>query len=170
MPPAATAGGEADYLNCPFSKAEYEAFYEALSTAERAPLHDFDADGNLTVYEGCMPIEVMAGRGPDTMRFGPLRPVGLTDPRTGHRPWANVQLRSENRQNTMYNLVGFQTNLKFGEQKRVFSLIPGLEHAELVALRCDAPQHLFEQPQAHGRKSGAEGPPQRVVCRADHRF
>ena len=124
--------GEADYLNCPFSKAEYESFYEALSTAERAPLHDFDADGNLTVYEGCMPIEVMAGRGPDTMRFGPLRPVGLTDPRTGHRPWANVQLRSENRQNTMYNLVGFQTNLKFGEQKRVFSLIPGLEHAEFV--------------------------------------
>ena len=124
--------GEADYLNCPFSKAEYEAFYEALSTAERAPLHDFDADGNLTVYEGCMPIEVMAGRGPDTMRFGSLRPVGLTDPRTGHRPWANVQLRSENRQNTMYNLVGFQTNLKFGEQKRVFSLIPGLEHAEFV--------------------------------------
>ena len=124
--------GEADYLNCPFNKAEYEAFYEALSTAERAPLHDFDADGNLTVYEGCMPIEVMAGRGPDTMRFGPLRPVGLTDPRTGHRPWANVQLRSENRQNTMYNLVGFQTNLKFGEQKRMFSLIPGLEHAEFV--------------------------------------
>ena len=124
--------GEADFLNCPFKKAEYEAFYEALSTAERAPLHDFDADGNLTVYEGCMPIEVMAGRGPDTMRFGPLRPVGLTDPRTGHRPWANVQLRSENRQNTMYNLVGFQTNLKFGEQKRVFSLIPGLEHAEFV--------------------------------------
>ena len=124
--------GEADYLNCPFNKAEYEAFYETLSTAERAPLHDFDADGNLTVYEGCMPIEVMAGRGPDTMRFGPLRPVGLTDPRTGHRPWANVQLRSENRQNTMYNLVGFQTNLKFGEQKRVFSLIPGLEHAEFV--------------------------------------
>ena len=124
--------GEADYLNCPFNKAEYEAFYEALSTAERAPLHDFDADGNLTVYEGCMPIEVMAGRGPDTMRFGPLRPVGLTDPRTGHRPWANVQLRSENRQNTRYNLVGFQTNLKFGEQKRVFSLIPGLEHAEFV--------------------------------------
>ena len=124
--------GEADYLNCPFNKAEYEAFYEALSTAERAPLHDFDADGNLTVYEGCMPIEVMAGRGPDTMRFGPLRPVGLTNPRTGHRPWANVQLRSENRQNTMYNLVGFQTNLKFGEQKRVFSLIPGLEHAEFV--------------------------------------
>ena len=124
--------GDADYLNCPFNKAEYEAFHAALSAAERAPLHDFDADGDLTVYEGCMPIEVMAGRGADTMRFGPLRPVGLTDPRTGHRPWANVQLRSENRENTLYNLVGFQTNLKFGEQKRVFSMIPGLENAEFV--------------------------------------
>ena len=121
--------GEADYLNCPFNKEEYEAFHAALVGAERAELHEVD---KLTVYEGCMPIEVMAGRGADTMRFGPLRPVGLTDPRTGHRPWANVQLRSENRQNTMYNLVGFQTNLKFGEQKRVFSLIPGLEHAEFV--------------------------------------
>jgi len=122
--------GEADYLNCPFNKAEYEAFYAALSTAERAPLHDFD--GALTVYEGCMPIEVMAGRGADTMRYGPLRPVGLRDPRTGHRPWANVQLRAENRERTLYNLVGFQTNLKWGEQKRVFSMIPGLEHAEFV--------------------------------------
>ncbi|MGN0983501.1 MAG: methylenetetrahydrofolate--tRNA-(uracil(54)-C(5))-methyltransferase (FADH(2)-oxidizing) TrmFO [Gemmiger sp.] len=122
--------GEADYLNCPFSKAEYEAFYEALTGAERAPLHAFD--GHLTVYEGCMPIEVMAGRGADTMRYGPLRPVGLRDPRTGHRPWANVQLRAENAERTLYNLVGFQTNLKWGEQKRVFSMIPGLEHAEFV--------------------------------------
>ena len=122
--------GEADYLNCPFSKAEYEAFHAALTGAERAPLHDFD--GDLTVYEGCMPIEVMAGRGADTMRFGPLRPVGLRDPRTGHRPWANVQLRAENASRTLYNLVGFQTNLKWGEQKRVFSMIPGLEHAEFV--------------------------------------
>ena len=122
--------GEADYLNCPFNKAEYEAFYEALSTAERAELHSFD--GDLTVYEGCMPIEVMAARGADTMRFGPLRPVGLRDPRTGHRPWANVQLRAENTDRTLYNLVGFQTNLKWGEQKRVFSMIPGLEHAEFV--------------------------------------
>ena len=94
------------------------------------PLHEFD--GKLTVYEGCMPIEVMAGRGADTMRFGPLRPVGLTDPRTGHRPWANVQLRRENAGGTLYNIVGFQTNLKFGEQKRVFSMIPGLENAEFV--------------------------------------
>lgn len=122
--------GEADYLNCPFNKEEYEAFYEALVSAERAGLHGFD--GPLAVYEGCMPIEVMAARGADTMRFGPLRPVGLTDPRTGHRPWANVQLRRENAAGTMYNLVGFQTNLKFGEQKRVFSRIPGLENAEFV--------------------------------------
>ena len=122
--------GEADYLNCPFSKEEYEAFHTALIGAERAPLHDFD--GDLTVYEGCMPIEVMAARGADTIRFGPLRPVGLRDPRTGHRPWANVQLRAENTARTLYNLVGFQTNLKWGEQKRVFSMIPGLEHAEFV--------------------------------------
>ena len=122
--------GEADYLNCPFNKEEYEAFYAALFAAERAPLHDFDAP--LTVYEGCMPIEVMAARGADTIRYGPLRPVGLRDPRTGHRPWANVQLRAENAGRTLYNLVGFQTNLKWGEQKRVFSMIPGLAHAEFV--------------------------------------
>ena len=122
--------GEADYLNCPFNKEEYEAFYAALIAAERAPRHDFDTP--LTVYEGCMPIEVMAARGADTIRYGPLRPVGLRDPRTGHRPWANVQLRAENAGRTLYNLVGFQTNLKWGEQKRVFSMIPGLEHAEFV--------------------------------------
>lgn len=122
--------GEADYLNCPFNKEEYEAFHAALVTAERAELHEFD--GNLTVYEGCMPIEVMAGRGADTMRFGPLRPVGLVDPATGHRPWANVQLRRENEAGTLYNIVGFQTNLKFGEQKRVFSMIPGLANAEFA--------------------------------------
>ena len=122
--------GEADYLNCPFNKEEYENFHAALIAAERAPLHDFD--GDLTVYEGCMPIEVMAARGADTIRFGPLRPVGLRDPRTSHRPWAAVQLRAENTARTLYNLVGFQTNLKWGEQKRVFSMIPGLEHAEFV--------------------------------------
>ena len=122
--------GEADYLNCPFNKEEYEAFHAALIAAERAPLHDFD--GDLTVYEGCMPIEIMAARGADTSRLGPLRPVGPRDPRTGHRPWANVQLRAENTDRTLYNLVGFQTNLKWGEQKRVFSMIPGLEHAEFI--------------------------------------
>lgn len=121
--------GDADYINCPMNKAEYEAFYEALIHAQRAELHECDKEA-FRVYEGCMPIEVLASRGPDTMRFGPLKPVGLTDPRTGHRPWAVVQLRRENREGTMYNLVGFQTNLRFPEQRRVFSMIPGLEHAE----------------------------------------
>lgn len=123
--------GEADYINCPMERDEYDAFYDALVSAERAPLHDFDV-ADPKVYEGCMPIEVMAGRGRDTLRYGPLRPVGLIDPRTGRRPWANIQLRKENAAGTMYNIVGLQTNLKFGEQKRVFSMIPGLEHAEFV--------------------------------------
>lgn len=123
--------GEADYINCPMERDEYDAFYDALVSAERAPLHDFDV-ADPKVYEGCMPIEVMAGRGRDTLRYGPLRPVGLIDPHTGRRPWANIQLRKENAAGTMYNIVGFQTNLKFGEQKRVFSMIPGLENAEFV--------------------------------------
>lgn len=123
-------GGETDYINCPFNKEEYEAFYEALLHAEGAPQHDFDK--RKTGYEGCMPIEVMANRGMDTMRFGPMKPVGLRDPKTGHRPWAAVQLRKETKEGSMYNLVGFQTNLKFGEQKRVFSMIPGLENAEFL--------------------------------------
>ncbi len=123
-------GGEADYINCPMNKAEYEAFYEAIINAESAEVHSFDKRKD--VYEGCMPIEVLASRGKDTMRYGPLKPVGLTDPRTGHRPWANLQLRKENKDGTMYNLVGFQTNLKFGEQKRVFSMFPALKNAEFV--------------------------------------
>ena len=123
-------GGEADYINCPMNKAEYEAFYEAIIHAESAEVHSFDKRKD--VYEGCMPIEVLASRGKDTMRYGPLKPVGLTDPRTGHRPWANLQLRKENKDGTMYNLVGFQTNLKFGEQKRVFSMFPALKNAEFL--------------------------------------
>lgn len=119
-------GGDDDYINCPFNKAEYEAFIEELINAECAVVHDFD------VYEGCMPIEKLAKRGLDAPRFGPMKPVGLVDPNTGHRPWACVQLRRENSKGTMFNLVGFQTNLKFGEQKRVFSMIPGLENAEFV--------------------------------------
>ncbi len=115
-----------DYINCPMNKEEYEIFHSALISAESAVTHEFD------VYEGCMPVEVLAKRGEDSIRFGPLKPVGLRDPRTDHRPWAVVQLRRENSKGTMYNLVGFQTNLKFGEQKRVFSLIPGLENAEFV--------------------------------------
>ncbi len=121
-------GGEDDYINCPMNKAEYEAFYDALINAESAELHSFDKKKD--VYEGCMPIEVMASRGRDTMRFGPMKPVGLIDPRTGHRPWAVLQLRKENSKGTMLNLVGFQTNLKFSEQKRVFSMIPALKNAE----------------------------------------
>ncbi|MCM1363499.1 MAG: methylenetetrahydrofolate--tRNA-(uracil(54)-C(5))-methyltransferase (FADH(2)-oxidizing) TrmFO [Faecalibacterium sp.] len=123
-------GGDDDYINCPMNKEEYEAFYAALVSAESADLHSFDKRKD--VYEGCMPIEVMASRGADTMRFGPLKPVGLRDPKTGHRPWAVLQLRKENANGTMYNLVGFQTNLKFGEQKRVFSMIPALKNADFV--------------------------------------
>ena len=123
-------GGDDDYINCPMNKEEYEAFHEALVNAESAEVHSFDRRKD--VYEGCMPIEVMAKRGKDTIRFGPLKPVGLRDPNTGHRPWAVLQLRKENKNGTMYNLVGFQTNLKFGEQKRVFSMIPALKNAEFV--------------------------------------
>ena len=122
--------GEGDYINCPMNKAEYEAFYEALVSAETAPVHGVDS--SLKVYEGCMPIEVLAKRGVDSIRFGPMKPVGLRDPKTGHRPWAVLQLRKENGKGTLYNLVGFQTNLKFGEQKRVFSMIPGLKNAEFM--------------------------------------
>ena len=119
-----------DYINCPMNKEEYEAFYEALINAESAPTHEFDKRKG--VYEGCMPIEVMASRGHDTIRFGPMKPAGLVNPKTGHRPWANLQLRKENTAGTMYNLVGFQTNLRFGEQERVFSMIPALKNAEFV--------------------------------------
>ncbi|MBQ6067484.1 MAG: methylenetetrahydrofolate--tRNA-(uracil(54)-C(5))-methyltransferase (FADH(2)-oxidizing) TrmFO [Clostridia bacterium] len=122
-------GGEDDYINCPMDKDEYDAFYDALVNAEIVTLRDFEKGG---VYEGCMPVEIMAKRGADTLRFGPMKPVGLRDPRTGHRPWAVLQLRKENREGTLYNLVGFQTNLKFPEQKRVFSMIPALKNAVFV--------------------------------------
>lgn len=127
--------GDADYINCPMNKEEYERFYEALVSAESAPLKEFDRPeekSGMKVYEGCMPVEVLAKRGIESVRYGCMKPVGLVDPRTGHRPWAAVQLRKENCEGSMYNLVGFQTNLKFGEQKRVFSMIPGLENAEFV--------------------------------------
>lgn len=121
--------GEADYINCPFTREEYETFYNALVAAETAPLKEFE---DLTVYEGCMPVEVLAKRGIDSVRYGCMKPVGLTDPRTGRRPYAAVQLRKENREGTLYNIVGFQTNLKFGEQQRVFRMIPGMENAEFM--------------------------------------
>ncbi len=161
--------GEGDYINCPLNKAEYEAFHAALITAETAMLHAFDKP---KVYEGCMPIEVLARRGTDAIRFGPMKPVGLRDPRTGHRPWAVLQLRTENTAGTLYNLVGFQTNLKFSEQKRVFSLIPALHAAEFMRygvmhrntfldsprlltqdFRCRALPHLFFA----GQMTGVEG-------------
>jgi methylenetetrahydrofolate--tRNA-(uracil-5-)-methyltransferase len=129
--------GDADYVNCPMTEEEYERFVDALLAAERIPLRDFergDADSAEPdrFFEGCLAVEVLAARGRDALAFGPLRPVGLTDPRTGERPHAVVQLRQDNLAGTLYNLVGFQTNLRYGEQERVFRLIPGLERAEFV--------------------------------------
>ena len=121
--------GDADYINCPMEKDEYEKFYKELVNAECADVHGFEKN---MVFEGCMPIETMAKRGEQTMLFGPLKPVGLENPYTGKLPYAVVQLRQDNKEASMYNIVGFQTHLKFGEQKRVFSLIPGLENAEFV--------------------------------------
>ena len=121
--------GEADYINLPMNKEEYENFWNELVNAEVVELHSFE---RREIFEGCMPVEVMAKRGIDTLRYGPLKPVGFDDPRTGRRPYALVQLRQDNSVGTLYNMVGFQTNLKFGEQKRVFSMIPGLQNAEFV--------------------------------------
>ncbi len=121
--------GDSSYINLPMNKEEYERFYNALINAEVVTLHEFEKK---EIFEGCMPIEIMAKRGIDTIRFGPLKPVGFTDPRNNTRPYAIVQLRQDNSEGTLYNMVGFQTNLKFGEQKRVFSMIPGLENAEFI--------------------------------------
>ena len=123
--------GEADYINCPFSQPEYDAFYDALVSARAVELKPFERE-YFKVYEGCMPIEVMAKRGRDTLRFGPMRPVGIRVPWTGHRPWANIQLRRENGEGSLYNMVGFQTNLTFPEQERVFRMIPGLQNAQFA--------------------------------------
>ena len=125
-------GNPEDYLNCPLTKEQYDVFYNELINAKAAPLKAFDKElqEDLTVFEGCMPVEVMASRGYDTLRFGPMKPVGLPDPKTGEDAFATVQLRRENKEGTMYNIVGFQTHLTFGEQKRVFGLIPGLENAD----------------------------------------
>ena len=123
--------GDADYINCPMDKDQYEEFHNALIKAEAVELKEFEKN-EFKVYEGCMPVEVMGKRGKDTLRFGPLKPVGLTNPHTDKRPYAVVQLRKENSEGSLYNLVGFQTNLKFPEQKKVFSKIPGLEQADFV--------------------------------------
>ena len=121
--------GTADYVNCPMTEEEYKAFWRELCAAEEAPVHGFDDAG---VFEGCMPVEVMARRGEDTLRFGPMKPVGLPDPKTGEEPYAVVQLRKDNAEGTLYNIVGFQTHLKFPEQRRVFSMIPALKNAEYL--------------------------------------
>ena len=126
--------GDADYINCPMNKEQYDAFWQALTTAEEAKLKEFDKESqkNVKVFEGCMPVEVMAKRGYETLCYGPLKPVGLIDPRVGTESYAVVQLRKENREGTMFNLVGFQTHLTFPEQRRVFRMIPGLENAEFL--------------------------------------
>ncbi|MBE6616369.1 MAG: methylenetetrahydrofolate--tRNA-(uracil(54)-C(5))-methyltransferase (FADH(2)-oxidizing) TrmFO [Ruminococcaceae bacterium] len=124
--------GTPDYINCPMNEAEYKAFYKELINAEEAKLHDFESGDKLKVFEGCMPVEVMAKRGEDTLRFGPMKPVGIKNPETGEEYYAIVQLRKENEEGSMYNLVGFQTHLTWGEQKRVFRMIPGLENADFL--------------------------------------
>ena len=126
---ASRYGKGSDYLNCPMTKEQYDAFYDALVSAELAELHDFEKK---LVFEGCLAVEILASRGRQTLAFGPLKPVGLRDPHTGREPYAVVQLRQENEHGTLYNMVGFQTRLRWGEQKRVFSMIPGLEHAEFA--------------------------------------
>lgn len=123
--------GTADYINCPMTEAEYKSFWKELCAAEEAPVHGFD-DVDKSVFEGCMPVEVMARRGEDTLRFGPMKPVGLPDPKTGEEPYAVAQLRKDNAEGALYNIVGFQTHLKFPEQRRVFSMIPALKNAEYV--------------------------------------
>lgn len=140
--------GEADYINCPMDKAEYDAFYHELVNAETAPLRDFDKPA---VYEGCMPVEVLAKRGIDAVRYGCMKPVGLRDPASGRRPYAVVQLRKENTESSMYNIVGFQTNLRFGEQKRVFGMIPALTNAEFMRYGVMHRNSYLSSPELLGR-------------------
>lgn len=166
--------GDADYINCPMNEEQYNAFWEALVSAEEASLKDFDRDAQkkLKVFEGCMPVEVMARRGRETLLFGPLKPVGLVDVRVGVQPYAVVQLRRENVEGSMYNIVGFQTHLTFGEQRRVFRMIPGLENAEFLRYgimhrntylnspkRLDASYSLLSRPNVFfaGQMTGVEG-------------
>jgi methylenetetrahydrofolate--tRNA-(uracil-5-)-methyltransferase len=149
----------ADYINCPLDKEQYEAFVDALLGAERIELHDFERE-DACFFEGCLPVEVLASRGRDALAFGPLRPIGIVDPRTGKRPYAVVQLRQDDAAGTLHNIVGFQTNLRWPEQKRVLRMIPGLEHAEFVRLGqmhrntfLNAPHLLNSTMQYHGRSN-----------------
>ena len=145
-----------DYLNCPMTEAEYNAFYDALVGAELAEVHDFEKK---LVFEGCLAVEILASRGRQTLAFGPLKPVGLADPHTGKEPYAVVQLRQENEQGTLYGLVGFQTRLKWGEQKRVFSMIPGLEHAEFVRYGVMHRNTFLRSPDILSRNYALDGQP-----------
>ena len=158
--------GDADYLNCPFeTKEEYLAFWEALRTAELAPVKEFEKE----VFEACMPIEEMARRGEDTMRFGPLKPVGLVDQRTGKQAYAVVQLRQDNAAASLYNLVGFQTHLKWPEQKRVFGMIPGLENAEFVRYGVMHKNSYINSPKLLNDKFNFKAMPRFLLCRANDR-
>ena len=157
--------GEAAYLNCPFTEESYTAFWEALVAAERVPLAAFET---LKLFEGCMPIEEMASRGKRTLSFGPLKPVGLDDPRTGRWPYAVVQLRQENAEGTLYGLVGFQTRLRWPEQERVFRMIPGLEHAEFVRFGVMHRNTFIESPKTAQFYPSDEGAPEHLLCRPDH--
>lgn len=158
--------GTPDYINCPMEKEEYLAFWRELTHAQEAEVHGFE-DRN--VFEGCMPVEVMARRGEDTLRYGPLKPRGLKDPRTGREPYAVVQLRKDNADGTIYNLVGFQTHLRFPEQKRVFSMIPALHDAKFLRYGVMHRNTYPGFPPAAGPVLPAEGPAPHLLCRADDR-
>ena len=158
---------EGDYINCPLTETEYERFYDAVVNAETITLRQFEQE-DPRFFEGCMPIEVLAGRGKEALAFGPMRPVGLIDPRTGKRPYAVVQLRQDNLAGTLYNIVGFQTNLKWGEQRRVLRLIPGLEKAEFMRYGM-MHRNILHQLAAHAASHHADAPSRRPVLRRPDR-
>jgi methylenetetrahydrofolate--tRNA-(uracil-5-)-methyltransferase len=165
---AGPGGTGADYINCPLDREQYAALIEALLASEKTEFKEWEAA--TPYFEGCLPIEVMASRGVDTLRFGPMKPVGLTDPRTGRRPHAVVQLRQDNALGTLYNIVGFQTKLKYGEQARVFRMIPGLEASAVRAAGWPASQHLHQQPSPAGSGAEAKGSASHTFRRTDHRL
>ncbi len=158
--------GTADYINCPMTKEEYDRFLDALLEAHAVDAKDWE---NLNYFESCLPIEEIARRGRDTLRFGPMKPVGLRNPHTGQMPYAVVQLRQENLRADSYNVVGFQNHLKYGEQARVLRLIPGLGECEVSALRANSPQHVHQWADAAERNAADEAASERDVCGTDLR-
>ena len=160
-------GGTADYINCPLDKAQYDAFIDALITGDKTVFKDWES--STPYFEGCLPIEVMAERGRETLAHGPMKPVGLTNPHRPERPYAVVQLRQDNALGTLWNMVGFQTKLKHAEQVRIFRTIPGLEQAEFARLRRAPSQHLPQQPCAARRNASPQGRPAAPFRRTDHR-